>query len=69
MTFFVRCQELDCSSRSDYEILAVFHGRCAAALVHSGVAQWQNNPLRPPAKSATGIGVDVHLMRMRTSSR
>ena len=34
----VRCQGPDCSLRSaDYEIPGVFHGRCAAALGHSGI--------------------------------
>ena len=41
----VRCQGPDCSLRSaDYEIPGVFHGRCAAALGHSGGARWQNCP-------------------------
>ena len=45
----VRCQGPDCSLRSaDYEITGVFHGRCAAALGHSGGARWQNCPWCPP---------------------
>ena len=49
----VCCQEPDCSLRSaDYEILGVFHGRCGAALGHSGGARWQNCPW-----SAAVIGV------------
>ena len=56
----VRCQGPDCSLRSaDHEILAVFHGRCAAALGHSGGARWQNCPWCPAEKLATLIGVDV----------
>ena len=56
----VRCQGPDCSLRSaDYEIPGVFHGRCAAALGHSGGAQWQNCPWCPLAKPAAVIGVDV----------
>ena len=55
----VRCQGPDCSWRStDYEILGVFHGRCAAALGHSGGARWQNCPLCPPTTFPV-IGVDV----------
>ena len=55
----VRCQGPDCSLRSaDYKLPAVFHGRCAAVLVHSG-AQWQKCPWCPPAKLATAIGVEV----------
>ena len=56
----VRCQGPDCSLRStDYEIPGVFHGRCAAALGHSGGARWQICPWCPRAKPATVIGVDV----------
>ena len=56
----VRCQGTDCSLRSaDYELPGVFHGRCAAALGHSGGAQWQNCPWCPPAKPVTVIGVEV----------
>ena len=57
----VRCQGPDRSLRSaDYEM---FHGRCAAALGHSGGARWQNCPWCPPttcgAKPGTAFGVDV----------
>ena len=56
----VRCQGPVRSLRSaDYELLGVFHGRCAAALGHSGGAQWQNCPWCPPAKPVTVIGVEV----------
>ena len=56
----VRCQGPDCSLRSaDYELPGVFHGRCAAALGHSGGAQWQNCPWCPLAKPVTVIGVEV----------
>ena len=52
------CQGPDCSLRSaDYEILGVFHGRCTAALVHSGGARCPPATFR--AKPATVIGVDV----------
>ena len=44
---------------ADYELPGVFHGRCAAALGHSGGAQWQNCPWCPPAKLVTVIGVEV----------
>ena len=58
--FLVRCQGPDCSLRSaDCETPGVFHGRCAAALGHSGGARWQNCPWCPCAKPATMIGVDV----------
>ena len=40
-------------------VLGVFHGRCAAALGHSGGAQWQNCPWCPLAKLATAIDVKV----------
>ena len=43
----------------DYELPGVFHGRCAAALGHSGGAQWQNCPWCPPAKLATATGVEI----------
>ena len=60
MTFWSVARGLDCSLRSaDYELLGVFHGRCAAALGHSGGAQWQNCPWCPPAKPVTVIGVEV----------
>ena len=39
--------------------LGCSHGRCAAALGHSGGAQWQNCPWCPPAKLATATGVEV----------
>ena len=56
----VRCQGPDCSLRSvDYELPGVFHGRCAAALGHSGGTQWQNCPWCPPAKLATATDVEV----------
>ena len=56
----VHCQGPDCSLRSaDYETLGVFHGRCAAALGHSGGAQWQNCTWCPLAKPATVIDVEV----------
>ena len=60
----VRCQGPDCSLRSaDSDIPGVFHGRCVAALGHSGGARWQNCPWCPPktfrALPATVIGVDV----------
>ena len=38
---------------ADYELPGVFHGRCAAALGHSGSAQWQNCPWCPPATLTT----------------
>ena len=45
----VCCQGPDCSLRSaDYELPGVFHGRCAAAVGHSGGARWQNCPWCPP---------------------
>ena len=60
MTFWsvARGQTAACV-RPDYEIPGVFHGRCAAALGHSGGARWQNCPWCPPAKPATVIDVDV----------
>ena len=45
----VCCQGPDCSLRSaNYEFPGVFHGRCAAALAHSGGARWQECPRCPP---------------------
>ena len=58
MTLWYAARGPDCSLRSaDCEIPGVFHGRCAAALGHSGGARWQNCPWCP--KPATVIGVDV----------
>ena len=54
----VCCQGPNCSLR----LPGVFHGRCAAALGHSGGARWQNCPWCPPTtlreKPATVTGVD-----------
>ena len=48
MTFWFVAQAPNCSLRSaDYELAGVFQGRCAAALGHSGGAQWQNCPWVP----------------------
>ena len=60
----VGCQGPDCSLRSaDYELLGVFHGRCAAALGHSGGVRWQTCPWCLPtafrAKLATMFMISV----------
>ena len=50
----VCCQGPNCSLRSaDCELPGVFHGRCAAALGHSGSAQGQNCPWCPPVTLTT----------------
>ena len=56
----VCCQVPDCSLRSaDYEIPGVFHGRCAAALGHSGGARFQNCPWCPPPAAVISFKGDV----------
>ena len=56
----VCCQGPDCSLRSaDYEMLGVFHGRCAAALGHSGGTRFQNCPWCPLLATVISFTRDV----------
>ena len=56
----VCCQEPDCSFRSaNYELSGVLHGRCAAALGHSGGARWQHCPWCPPPATVISFTEDV----------
>ena len=59
MTFWFVARDQTAACVRLTEIPGVFHGRCAAALGHSGGARWQICPWCPRAKPATVIGVDV----------